>query len=59
VTIATPVGSCPLLAPNGHAEVVAACPLLRDERTWLDRGSKSENDPQRKSALVQQQPDML
>jgi hypothetical protein len=27
------VWACPFLAPNGHAAVVDACPLLRDERT--------------------------
>jgi len=33
------------MARNGLAAAVAACPLLRDQRTWLGRGSKSENDP--------------
>jgi len=32
------------MARNQHADAVATCPLLRDERTWLGRGSKSEND---------------
>src|SRR5258708_695189 len=36
-------------AQNRHADAVAACLLLGDERTWLGRGSKSENDPNRKS----------
>jgi hypothetical protein len=35
----------PFLAPNGHAAAVAACPLSRDEQTWLGRCTKSENDP--------------
>ena len=29
---------CPSLAPNRHAGVVAACPLLTDQRTLLGRG---------------------
>ncbi len=34
------------MAENRHADAVAACLLLGDERTWLGRGSKSENDPE-------------
>jgi hypothetical protein len=37
---------CRLLAPFGHAGVVAPCPQLRDERTWLRRAARSESDPQ-------------
>jgi hypothetical protein len=33
------------VAPNGHAAVVAECPLLMDERTKLRRGPRSEFDP--------------
>jgi hypothetical protein len=33
-----------LVAQNRHADAVAACLLLGDERTWLGRASKSEND---------------
>jgi hypothetical protein len=36
----------PLLARNGQADALSACPLLGDERTWLGRGAKSENDPE-------------
>src|ERR1700730_737295 len=32
-------------ARNGHADAVAACPLLRDELTWLGGGPRSEFDP--------------
>jgi hypothetical protein len=35
----------PFLARNGNADAVAACLLLRDQRTSPGRGSKSENDP--------------
>ena len=35
----------PKLALFAHAAVVAACPLLRDERTKLRRGPRSEFDP--------------
>jgi hypothetical protein len=35
----------PVLARNRHAGAVVARPLLGDQRTWLGRGSKSENDP--------------
>jgi hypothetical protein len=38
-----------LSAQNRHADAVAARLLLGDERTWLGRGSKSENDPERTS----------
>src|SRR6476646_9380707 len=34
-------------AQTRHADAVAARLLLGDERTWLGRGSKSENDPKR------------
>jgi hypothetical protein len=34
-----------LLAQNRHADAVAACLLLGDERTWPGCGSKSENGP--------------
>src|ERR1700733_1231305 len=34
-----------LLAPNGHDAAAPACPLLRDERTKLRRGPRSEFDP--------------
>jgi hypothetical protein len=30
------------LARNRHADAVAVCPLLKDQRNWLGRGSKSE-----------------
>jgi hypothetical protein len=33
------------LALFGPVDAVVACPLLKDERTWLGRGAKSENDP--------------
>jgi len=33
--------------PKWHANAVAACPLLRDERTKLRRGPMSEFDPER------------
>jgi hypothetical protein len=36
----------PRLYRNRHADAVAARLLLRDQRTWLGRGSKSENDPE-------------
>ena len=35
----------PLLARNRHADAIAACPLLGEQRTWLCRGSKTEFDP--------------
>jgi hypothetical protein len=35
----------PFIAQSRHADAVASCPLLRDQRTWLGHGSKSENDP--------------
>src|SRR5258706_13842210 len=38
-------GACLKLAQNGHAAVVAACPLLRDERTWPRRDPRSVVDP--------------
>jgi hypothetical protein len=36
-------GQCRPLARNRHADAVATCPLLRDERTWLGGGPRSEN----------------
>jgi hypothetical protein len=36
----------PVLAPNGHASAVAACPLLRDQRTLLKSCPRSEIDPE-------------
>ena len=32
------------LARNRHASAIAAYPLLRDQRIWLGRGSRSELD---------------
>ena len=32
-------------APNGHAEAVATCLLLRDQRTFPRRGPRSEFGP--------------
>src|SRR5258705_6138204 len=37
------------MALFGHAGVVAPCPLLGDERTWLRRAARSESDPKRSS----------
>jgi hypothetical protein len=39
----------PEVARFGRADPVAQCLLLGDERPWLGRGSKSENDPKRLS----------
>jgi hypothetical protein len=33
------------VAQTRHADAVAPCRLLGDQRTWLGGGSKSENDP--------------
>jgi len=35
------------MALFGHAAAGAACPLLRDERTYLQMRRRSENDPER------------
>ena len=42
----------PFLALFGHAAVFAECPLLRDERTKLRRGPRSEFDPKETLALT-------
>jgi hypothetical protein len=41
-----------LLARNRYVDAVAECPLLKDQRTWLGRGLKSENDPSEPSREV-------
>jgi hypothetical protein len=38
---------CRLLARNGHAAVIATCPLLRDEQTELGSVPRSAYDPKR------------
>jgi hypothetical protein len=43
-----------LSAPSGHAASVSACPLLREERTYLRRVRRSVDDPSRTSWLIAQ-----
>ena len=33
ISLSLNLTACPFVARNGHAEAVAGCPLLRDERT--------------------------
>ena len=46
--------SLPLMARNGHTEVVALCPFLGAERTSGNSAAMSESDPLRTLTCIRQ-----